>query len=158
MMIYLMLSAIALSFGLLGFLLHAFYFSKSRIVGNLTRELDQLGRILREKETKVQAAREEIAGYHIEIRLIERLLAERNKELNLLHSKALRLEEELRGLRRISGDTHFSIVPLDSLRELRPTPSAGVNEEKNQDSHLWRKKLNAILHILDAIEQEMNRK
>lgn len=182
-MIYLILGGIALSFGLLGFLLNAFYFSKAGVVDNLAKELEQLRKILKDKEKRTREAQEEVARSRVQIHLLEQQLDQRNKECNALHFMTLRRDEEIRRLKKIAEEMWLPSIqtedgsnageqpnPAFSQNELEANPSRAylkllqspasaardaAGEGENQHIPLWKKNLNDILSILDTIEKEV---
>jgi ribosome-binding ATPase YchF (GTP1/OBG family) len=180
-MIYLMLAAIALFFGLLGFLLNAFYFSKAEMVENLTAEIDRLRRMLRESERKNRNLQEQFGQVQAQINLLESQLRQRNEEFGVLYFMALRRDEEMGRMQRNAAEKsspvicevnspeddkakepafladeikarpappHLRLVPVSDSRAAESAVTSGV-----PDTPLWKRKLDNVLSILDAIEK-----
>ncbi len=174
-MIFFWLALIAVIFGMLGFLLHAFYFGRKERLQTLSKENEGLKRILAFREKETQDAREEISKARMLIHSLEQQLGQSNDAMQALRQVAERQEEEIRLLQKknaaaalaVAGaeDRHSSIAAKkEVIVEVPPTPSAIVGESINDQADegrgmtpLWKENLNNILGMLDKIEKEVKK-
>jgi chromosome segregation ATPase len=147
-MVFLLLALVALVFSLLGFLVHAFYFSKGDLAGSLQEEAQSLKRILAFREKESQEAREESTKFIIQAQLLERQVEQQAEQINALQVKLQEQENEIRQLQRAEPDIP---VPADAMEN--PVPVA-AQESRVQKTPLWKDNLNNILGVLDKIEKE----
>ena len=149
---YLILLAIALCSGFLGYLLHAICFSNSETVESLMKRNSALRTDLKGKEKALQSAREEIVRSDERIRLMEYQLQQRNEELNEIYRGALHRDEKIALLEK-------------TVRELLVVPSrtdcpyndselyTARDTRESREEALRRQNLRSILSVLDSMNR-----
>ncbi len=184
-MIFFWLALIALSFGLFGFLLHDFYFSRQQLIRSMRKELDDLNQALASSNKETSAAQKQISKATMLIRSLEQQMEQSNKEISTLKQATRRQEETIRLLQRIGAEIRSTAFQTETRRSdietvrsaSRPHDSLvdGISaiSEANRDSQgrenakseegkglkipLWKENLNNILSMLDEIEKETSR-
>jgi hypothetical protein len=136
-MIYFWLALVALSFGLTGFFLHAFYFSKREQVEKLQNEMQNMEFRLAMRERGLVHAKEENANAKELVQVLEKGLKQKDGEIETMKNLVQRREEELRLLQ----------MPA-------PAPPAA---EAPKAIPLWKDHLNHVLNVLDRIEKETSK-
>ena len=97
---YLILATIALCFGIMGFFLHAIFFSKKKMIRILSESNGALREDLRRKGSEILDMREKMVRSKKHIDLLEHQLRQKNLELNELYQGELRREERIALLER----------------------------------------------------------
>ncbi len=162
-MIFLWLALVALIFGLLGFLLHAFFFGQKELVARLNTEIEGLKTSLAFRERGNSDAQQEVARTKGLIESLEKQLAQRNEQMGALQSMAQRQENEIRRLQQAASEIRIAIdqaeeqrapTPAPLVAEPEPEPASQPKESKQQKIPLWKDNLNNILDTLNKIERE----
>ncbi len=162
-MIFLWLALVGLIFGLLGFLLHAFYFGKQDLIKRLSTEIEGLKTNLAFRERGSVDARQEVAETKALVQSLEKQLAQRNEQMRALQAMAQRREDEIRQLQQAASEIRTSIVqaeerlnapPEPVVEKPEPAPVPEPAEPKQQKVPLWKDNLNSILDTLNKIERE----
>jgi hypothetical protein len=135
-MIYFWLALVALSFGLTGFFLHAFYFSRRDQVEELLNEVQNIDFRLALKERGIAYAQKEAAKAKALVQTLGKELAQRGGEIETLKNRIQRREDEIRLLQKSASNA----------------PPAAENPKEGIP--LWRVHLNNLLGVLDKIEEE----
>ena len=94
-MIFPLLALVASCFGLLGFLLHSFCFSKHGLVESLKQEIQHLERMLEVRKEENANTRQEVEKTGIPVQLLERQLEEKSKLVNSFGDTARRQEDQI---------------------------------------------------------------
>ncbi len=130
-MIFLLLAAIGLIYGVLGFLLHAFYVSKAGLARRLETKLEASRKEIEHKEREAEEAREQITAADSRIRTLNQQLQDRGKDLEALRRTIQRQQQEIEILRQtaVKGNDH-------------------------QQTPLWKDNLNNLLNMLERIETD----
>jgi septal ring factor EnvC (AmiA/AmiB activator) len=184
-MTYLFLVLLALIFALLGFLLHAFYFSGPVDVV-LLKEVKSLEKALAEKQKEFQEGQEEIVKSDTLVRSLEEQIRTRNAEMEVLQRMIARQDEGIRQLQKDAVALRASLGSYAKSPEAEPVPSLVMDESvpsdssvvrepvnaspslrnrvenaaadaKDGDTPAWRENLNNILNILDSMEKEIEK-
>ena len=92
---YLIPAAVAICFCLLGFFLHAIFFSKKRQIQSLSCSNRALREDFGRKEKEVLDIRSKMAGLRLHIGILEDHVRRRNAELNSFYRETLYREEPL---------------------------------------------------------------
>ena len=174
-MIFFWLALIAVTFGLLGFLLHAFYFSRQQRLQALSKDIESLKRILTFREKETQDAKEEISKTRLLVHSLEQQLGQSHDAMQALQQATRRQEEEIRLLQKKNAEAALAAAQVEELQrsiaakkeavtEAPPAPSyiADVSENGQIDggkdaTPLWKENLNNILGMLDKIEKEVKK-
>jgi FtsZ-interacting cell division protein ZipA len=98
-MTYFFLILLAIIFAMLGFLLHAFYFSDARD-SKLAGEVVALRKELEEKQQEAREVQEEVATATRRVHALEQEVSQRNREMESLQRMADQQDEEIDLLRR----------------------------------------------------------
>ncbi len=177
-MIFFWLFLIALTFGLLGFLLHAFYFGKQHLVQNLRREVEDMKKALASGEAESQKAWEEIAKTKILIHSLKHQLQQSNETSCVFQSTAMRQGQGIHRTGEKGADT--TAVPawerresatqlVSEQNECKPGVLADIPDDdlnsgpglqtpaeggKTTEIPLWKRNLHNILSTLDKLEKE----
>lgn len=182
-MTYLFLVLLVLIFAVLGFLLHAFYFSAPGDVAP-SKEVRNLERALAEKKEELQEAQEQIVKSDTLVRSLEERIRTQNAEMEGLQRMIARQDEGIRQLQKDAVALRASLGSFTKFPEDEPAPSLVLNESVASDSSVvrepvnasapsrkrienagadakvgdtpaWRENLNNILNILDSMEKEI---
>jgi len=162
-MIFFWLALVALIFGLLGFLLHAFYFGKQDLIGRLSTEIEGLKTSLAFRERGNVDSQQEVAQTKGLVQSLEKQLAQRNEQMRALQAMAQRQEDEIRQLQQAASEIRMSIAqakerlnatPEPVVEKPEPAPVPEPVEPKQQKIPLWKDNLNNILDTLNKIERE----
>ncbi len=174
-MIFFWLALIAVTFGLLGFILHAFYFSRQRRLQALSKAQESLQRILAFREKETQDAKEEISKTRMLVHSLEQQLGQSHDAMQALQQAVKRQEEEIRLLQKKNTEAALAVaraeelqrpiaVKKDEATEAPPAPSYLADESENNQiagakdvTPLWKENLNSILGMLDKIEKEVKK-
>jgi hypothetical protein len=149
---YLILLAIALCSGFLGYLLHAICFSNSETVRSLMKRNSALRGDLKEKGKALQSARKEIVRSDERIRLMEYQLQQRNKELNEIYRGALHRDEKIALLEK----TVKELLSVPSKSDSPYNDSEPYTERdacESREEALRRRNLRSILSVLDSMDR-----
>ena len=182
-MTYFFLVLLALIFAVLGFLLHAFYFSAPGGVA-ASEEVKKLEKVLAEKQDRLQEAQEETVKSGTLVRSLEEQIRTRNAEMEGLQRMIARQDEGIRQLQKDAVALRASLASFARSPEEEPVPSLVLNESvvsessavrepvnasaplrkriedaaagaKDGETPAWRENLNNILNILDSMEKEI---
>jgi hypothetical protein len=149
---YLILLAIALCSGFLGYLLHAICFSNSETVHSLMKRNSALRSDLKEKGKALQSTRKEIVRSDKRIRLMEYQLQQRNKELNEIYRGALHRDEKIALLEKTVKELLSVPSKTDSLyHDSEPYTERDTGESREEA--LRRQNLRSILSVLDSMDR-----
>jgi hypothetical protein len=159
-MIYFLAALMALMFTILGFMIHAFYFSKDEMVHKLYHDLQAAENELASQAKENANSQKEMDKSKALVQSLERQLEQRDGQLKALKNANQRQEEGLRafreeatGLRRSAAVT-AEPKKLTDASTLEGDPQAPGPEQKAQKVHSWKDILNNILGVLDKIENE----
>ena len=158
-MIYFWVALMALTFTALGFLIHAFYFSKEELVQRLYHELQTAENRLAFRERGIANAQAAIAKTRMLVQSLERQLATREEQLESLKDSAQYQDEEIRALRKVTGELR-RIHEKDERKEALAEPDfidsqySTEPELEDQKIPLWKDSLNNILSVLNNVENE----
>ncbi len=159
-MTFFLLALVALIFGLLGFLVHAFYFSKRALVESFREEIQYLERTLEIRREENADAQEEMAETRILLQSLKRQLEEKNKQVASLQDRARSQEEKIGLLEREASEIRLSLAGTEERRKENPAPkpeesaSEPVPQTKERKIPLWKDNLNNILDMLNKIDNE----
>jgi chromosome segregation ATPase len=156
-MIFFWLALVALVFGTLGFLAHAFYFDQKERVATLEKEIESMTRVLARRDLAKIEAEQEAAEANGRIGLLELMLTEGSEERSALQARAREYEDEIRKLREAAAENQRSVVPTAEQKSVPLEISAPVQAEaagSDQKVPLWKDHLTHILNLLDKIERE----
>ena len=149
---YLILLAIALCSGFLGYLLHAICFSNSETVEDLMKRNSALRRDLKEKGKALQCAREEIVRSDARIRLMEHQLQQIDIELNEIYRGALHRDEKIALLEKTLRELLAVPSKTDGpYSDSEPYTTRDMSESREET--LRRQNLRSILSVLDSMDQ-----
>ena len=168
-MIFFLLASIALCFGLLGFLLHAFYFSKAKLAESLVKELESLRGtlalkqgVMEAKEKEARDAGEEVVRSRAIIQSLSQQLREENGRVDALQRAAQRQDEEISRLHRAAAELRSALIEAharQSAYEHSETRLYSGEDEHGQSAEdqgvpLWKDNLNNLLNMLEKMEKE----
>jgi septal ring factor EnvC (AmiA/AmiB activator) len=185
--IFFWLALIALNFGLLGFLLHAMYFSKQEFTITLGKEIEDLRKKLASREEQLGEVREQISDTRILIHSLKRELKQSNGEMSALQRIARRQEEKIRLLQEKGETIRAAVAPprqrqddFGTTRSTAARPSGSeieasaailavsqdhegneriaIEEGRGVKIPLWKENLDNILDMLDNLEKEEAKK
>ena len=158
-MIFFWLALLALTFGLLGFLLHASYFGRRKSVEeNLNDKIGDMKKALALREIINADAQDDLAHSRMMVKSLERQLEQRNEQLSALQSMTRRQEEEIRLLQQATSEIRLSIARTEESSAVAPEPGVlgpqPAQDAREQKMPLWKDNLNNILTMLDKLEKE----
>ncbi len=167
-MIFFWLGLIALTFGLLGFLLHAFYFNRQKPVEALRKEIDSLNKALALREVETQGAKEEISKTRTLVHSLDRQLEQSNEAMHTLQQVTKRQEEEIRLLQKRGVEIPVTAVRAEERQSAveAKTETAGpdiirtdqrIPAEEAARVPLWKENLNNVLGMLEQMEKEVKK-
>jgi chromosome segregation ATPase len=156
-MVFFWLALVALVFGLVGFLAHAFYFDKNVRVGTLEKEIESLTRMLARRDQAETDAEQPAVAARNHVQSLVRQLAERSEQISALQTKVQSQESEIRQFQQRASELRMPIAQIEE----RHNPAQETDEchqvpvaEINGNIPLWKDNLNHILGMLDKIEKE----
>jgi len=152
-MVYLGLAILSLVFALLGFLVHAFYFSKQGPVGELERQLEGLKMALSVREKENADDKNEVLKTTTLAGDLERQLEQRNEQVKGIQAIVKKQEEEIRALQEAASEARASIARPEPRVEPEVPIAEPVEETKETKIPLWKDNLNNILGVLDKFEK-----
>jgi chromosome segregation ATPase len=161
-MIFSLLALVALSFGLLGFLLNSFYFSKHGLLESLKQEIQHLERMLEIREQENANTQQEVEKTGIPVPLLKRHLEEKRNLVNSFQDRAKRQKDQIRLIEKQFPEISLNLDRTEGRRQENPTfkpeesASETVPQTKEQKIPLWKDNLNNILDMLNKIEKEEN--
>ncbi len=178
------LGLLALVFAILGFLLHAFYFSRGTTQAE-EKELSDLRKSLAEKQKETLEAREEIAKTNHLLHSLEQQIHRRNEEMERLRQWVARQDQEIsllqkdaEAIRTMATDSadaqnRSTLAPtgaasdvVESAGSLAAPPEVPAvsrdvqsvtSAPKASEWPAWRENLDNILGMLDAMEKEVDK-
>lgn len=158
MSIFVWLSLVALIFGLLGFLIHAFYFGRQEPVvdDSLHNLVQSLNRKLAAREKMNAEAQEEIAKTREMVESLKKQLEQRDEQMSALQAMARRQQEELSLLQGTAAQVKTTGAGPEAPAPPAAQPAAPATEASEQKVPLWKDNLNNILSMLDKLQREAN--
>jgi len=156
-MIFLWLSLVALIFGVLGFLLHAFYFSKQEFVeDSMTHLIQSMNRKLAVRERINADAQEEITKTRMLVKSLEAQLEQREEQRKALQGMAQPHQEDIRLLQKTADEMRRAAPPIDERRTAVPASgvAASIRAKREPIVPLWKDNLNSILNMLDQLQKD----
>jgi len=162
-MIFFWLALLALTFGVLGFLLHAFYFGRRKSVeANLNDEIQDMKGALALRAKINADIQEDLAHSRNLVKSLERQLEQRNEQMSALQSMARRQEDEIRLLQQATSEIRLSIARTEesgaaAVQEPGVSEPQPAQEVQDQKIPLWKDNLNNILTMLDNLEKQTRR-
>jgi chromosome segregation ATPase len=156
-MVFFWLALVALVFGVVGFLAHAFYFDKNGRVGILEKEVESLTRMLARRDQAKSDAEQQASAARGRVQSLVRQLAERSEQISELQTKVQSQESEIQHLQQRASELRMPIVQTEEPRN--PAPETEdcrqvLGAEINGHIPLWKDNLNHLLGMLDKIEKE----
>jgi septal ring factor EnvC (AmiA/AmiB activator) len=157
-MILFWLALVALVFGTLGFLAHAFYFDKKDRIGNLEKEIDSMTRVLARRDQAKTEAEHQVSAAKSRLKTMELQLVQGNEEVMALQARIRQQEFEILQLQNALSEV--CITPAQTLDPKNAAPEIGQAEPaevagSNAKIPLWKDNLNNILETLGKIEKDV---
>jgi septal ring factor EnvC (AmiA/AmiB activator) len=156
-MIFFWLVLVALVFGVLGFLMHAFYFNRQERVENLEKEIESMTRVLARRDRAKTEAEQQSAAAASRIKVLELKLTEEKEQRSALEARLRQQEDEIRELRLVASRDLIKAAEIVEQKNERSEMGQPMQAEvagSGRKTPLWKDNLNNILSMLDKFEKK----